>query len=123
MNGRGKGSRIIYRQSPAVSSLNSSFIIHISSFLRVGSEWRRRQSRAVGEIRRRVVGPAVAHRDRLRHRVAPDQDGLAINLRIGPDELAVRAGDSESLHWPAVNGAQALGVREAQTQLVAFDGK
>ncbi len=54
-------------------------------------ERRRRQVGGVVEVARRVVGPPVPHDRRPRHAVAPHDDGVAHDLRVGPGEPSAPA--------------------------------
>src|SRR4051812_209440 len=61
----------------------------------VGAEGGGGEPGLVVEVGRRVVGPAVADRVGPGHLRAGDDDGVAVDRRLGPGELAVLAGDDE----------------------------
>src|SRR5271166_6293419 len=88
----------------------------------VGLEWRGGQACAVHEVRIGGLAPAETH---LRGRVdalGRHEQSLALDNRLGGNELAVLAGDLKFAEWLAVAGFQAVGgVCEAQANLPAFD--
>ena len=87
----------------------------------VGAEGRGGQTRLVGQVALRVVGPGVADRHGVLYLGAGDPHGVALDLRLGPDELHVRPGDGEALDGPAARSRQsAANVVEVQDDLAAL---
>src|SRR5215813_14205013 len=56
----------------------------------------------VGEVGGGVGGPGIPDGGGLAHLRRGDDDGVALNGRVGPDEVAVGAGDGEALRLAAV---------------------
>ena len=63
----------------------------------VGAERRGGKVLLVPEVAQRIVRPAVPDRDGVLDPIAADDDRIALDLGLGIDELAVRAGDRETL--------------------------
>src|SRR5689334_906230 len=89
MEGKGEGSRSITRGLARDREV-------------VGAERRGGEAGAVVEIARRVVGPAVAHRDGRGDLGGRYDDLGAVDFRLGPDPLAVGAADGEALEFARV---------------------
>ena len=68
----------------------------------------------------RVVGPGVAHGDGLRYLRVGQQNGVAINLGVGPDELLVRSSDGKVFRR-TLFGGESCGVAELHADGVAFE--
>src|SRR5205814_835344 len=67
----------------------------------IGSEGQRRQAAAVVKIAVGVVGPVVAHGDRLCDFIAADNDGVIFDARFGPLPFLVFTGDGEAFQLAA----------------------
>ena len=65
----------------------------------IGPKWIRRQTSFIVEIGDGVVGPGVADGGRAVDLGRGDDDRVAVDRRFAPDELAVGAGDRESLEF------------------------
>ncbi len=63
----------------------------------VGPERRGREVVSVAEVTPGGICPVVADGNRIRHLVAGNDDGVAVNLGIGPIEGFVLARDDEAL--------------------------
>ena len=71
----------------------------------------------------RIIRPGIADGGRLRDLVAGDQQAVAVNAGVGPNELLVRARDGEAGQFaPALGRQPAADMLEAQADATAFDG-
>src|SRR5438067_79158 len=91
----------------------------------VGAEGGGRQALGAEEVADLVVGPGVADGHRLGDLVGPDLDLVAPgDPRLGPDELAVAAGDGEPARLIDVEGLETppAHVVERDDDLVPLSG-
>src|SRR5687767_3714686 len=85
------------------------------------TERRGREAFFIVKIATGVVGPGVSHRYWTRYLSGRDNDRLAVNFSIGPDEFFVLAGDGETFQLFTILRNQAgAGVDEAEADLVVF---
>jgi hypothetical protein len=65
--------------------------------VRIGAERGGRESCLVIEVTYGIHGPAIANRSRLADLSAGNDDIVAVDLRVPPDEMAVFARDGKAL--------------------------
>ncbi len=81
----------------------------------VGAEEGSRETCAVVEVATfGIISPRVAHSRGLGHLAAADENALAFDPRLGPDELSVGADDGEALQRAALGHQPAIGVGERE---------
>src|SRR5438552_2336240 len=87
----------------------------------IRAERRGWQTGAVEQIHHRIIGPAVADRDRLVDLRAAHDHFAIVDFGIGPDEFSVFAANGESAQASAARFQPSVHLIEAQNDFVAFE--